>query len=138
MAVFANRITDAPFYLVPAVVNLIADHAHLIASIKAQTVTPAVVVLDTLNRSLFGSESNDQDMANYVKAADAIRATFECAVIIVHHCGVDGTRPRGHTSLTGACDAQLAVKRDAAHNIVVEVEFMKDGPEGAKIGSQVL
>ena len=57
--------------------------------------------------------------------------------MIVHHCGVDGTRPRGHTSLTGAADAQLAVSRDAADNIVVTVEWMKDGPEGDIITSRL-
>src|SRR5262249_41200122 len=35
----------------------------------------------------------------------------------------------------GAADAQLAVKRDAANNIVVTVEWMKDGPEGDVIAS---
>jgi hypothetical protein len=55
----------------------------------------------------------------------------------VHHCGVDGTRPRGHTSLGGAVDAQLAVKRDAADNIIVTVEFMKDGPEGETLLSRL-
>jgi hypothetical protein len=49
----------------------------------------------------------------------------------VHHCGVDGSRPRGHTSLTGNTDVQIAVKRDASGNIVAEVEAMKDGAEGA-------
>src|SRR5262249_55077524 len=44
-----------------------------------------------------------------------------------HHCGVEGTRPRGHTSLTGAADAQISVKRDHQQNIVVEVECAKDG-----------
>jgi hypothetical protein len=132
-----HHVQEAPFYLVPALVNLIADHAQLVADIRAQCAAPVVVVLDTLNRSLVGSESNDQDMANYVKAADTIREAFGCAVIIVHHCGVDGSRPRGHTSLTGAADAQLAVKRDEQQNIVVTVEFMKDGPEGAKIGSRL-
>jgi hypothetical protein len=28
-----------------------------------------------------------------------IRNAFGCAVIVVHHCGIDATRPRGHTSL---------------------------------------
>ena len=55
----------------------------------------------------------------------------------VHHCGIDGTRPRGHTSLTGTVDAQLAVKRDGANNIVVTVEHMKDGAEGAVIASRL-
>jgi len=34
-----------------------------------------------------------------------IRNAFGCAVIVVHHCGIDATRPRGHTSLAGAVDA---------------------------------
>jgi hypothetical protein len=58
-------------------------------------------------------------------------------VIIVHHCGIEGTRPRGHTSLTGAVDAQLAVKRDGAGNVVATVEWMKDGPEGETIVSRL-
>lgn len=129
--------TGVPFHLVPVVVNMIADHVHLIASIRAHEVKPVVVVLDTLNRSLVGSESNDEDMGAYVKAADAIREAFGCVVIIVHHCGVDGTRPRGHTSLTGACDAQLAVKWDGESNFIVKVEHMKDGPEGTTIACRL-
>jgi hypothetical protein len=132
-----HGIQKAPFYLAPALVNLIADHPQLVASIRHQCATPVVVVLDTLNRSLVGSESNDEDMSKYVRAADAIRDAFGCVVIIVHHCGIDGSRPRGHTSLTGAADAQLAVKRDVANNVVVTVEWMKDGPEGAVIGSRL-
>jgi hypothetical protein len=48
----------------------------------------------------------------------------------LHHCGTEGKRPRGHTSLTGACDAQIAVKRTADSIITTTVEWMKDGPEG--------
>jgi hypothetical protein len=96
------------------------------------------VVIDTLNRSLSGSESSDEAMGKYIKAADTIRETFECAVVIVHHCGIAGDRPRGHTSLTGAADAQLAVKRDEADNIVVSLEHMKDGPEGDTIASRLV
>lgn len=76
-------------------------------------------------------------MAAYIKAADAVREAFNCAVIVVHHCGIDTSRPRGHTSLTGAVDAQLAVKRDASDNIFLEVEWMKDGPEGDVVASRL-
>jgi hypothetical protein len=76
-------------------------------------------------------------MAAYIRAADAIRDAFSCAVVVVHHCGVDGTRPRGHTSLPGAVDAQLAVKRDGANNVIVTVEFMKDGPEDDAVFSRL-
>jgi hypothetical protein len=121
----------------PTRANLVAEYGELIRAIEAEQIAPAAVVLDTLNRSLQGSESDDKDMGAYVKAADAIRETFNCAVIVIHHCGVEGTRPRGHTSLTGAADAQLACKRDAAGNVTVTVEWLKDGPEGDAITSRL-
>jgi RecA-family ATPase len=122
-----HHVDDAPFYLMTDRTDLVKDHEALIIAIRAQigAETPALVVVDTLNRSLAGSESKDEDMAAYIRAADAIREAFECSVVIVHHCGIDGTRPRGHTSLTGAADAQHAVSRDASDNIVVTVEWMK-------------
>ena len=106
----ANHIGKVPFYLEPVTLDLVRDHRALIAAIRRHLGDdkPVAVVLDTLNRSIRGSESSDEDMTAYVNAADAIRTAFECAVIVVHHCGIDGTRPRGHTSLTGTCAAQLA------------------------------
>jgi hypothetical protein len=130
--------TDIPFYLVTAQMDLARDHQHLIQSIRVQLgeKTPVAVVLDTLNRSLAGSESSDADMAAYVHGADAIRDAFQCAVIVVHHCGIEGTRPRGHSSLTGAADAQLAVRREDDY-VTVQVEWMKDGPEGDALISRL-
>ena len=136
---FDGESVDVPFYLEPVTLDLVKDHVALIAVIKQKlgNVIPVAVTLDTLNRSLAGSESSDQDMSAYVRAADAIREAFQCAVIIVHHCGHDGVRPRGHSSLMGALDAQLAVKRDGANNILVEVELMKDGAQGDVIASKL-
>jgi hypothetical protein len=128
-----------PFFLIADALNLVKEHADLIGCIRLQLKDsrPAAVVIDTLNRSLAGSESDDKDMAAYIRAADAIRHAFGCVVIVVHHCGVDVTRPRGHTSLAGAVDAQLAVKRDAADNVIMTVERMKDGPDGETIASRL-
>jgi hypothetical protein len=129
---------EIPFFLIGDAVNLVKDQTDLILCIRLQAKdNPVVVVIDTLNRSLVGSESDDKDMAAYIRAADAIRNAFGCAVIILHHCGVDDSRPRGHTSLIGAVDAQLAVKRDAAGDIVVTVQRMKDGPEGDSVVSRL-
>jgi hypothetical protein len=128
------RLADddpAPLYIISGNANLVADMGVIIRDIQTQlgNVTPVAVVLDTLNKSLHGSESKDVDMGNYIKAAEAIRNAFGCVVIIVHHCGLDETRPRGHTSLPGAVDAQLAVTRDGDF-VTMEVEHMRDGPEG--------
>jgi len=137
---FLNEDHDpVPFYLEPVTLDLVGDHAQLVAVIRTMLgeQKPAAVVLDTLNRSLRGSESSDEDMTAYVRAADVIRENFKCAVIVVHHCGIEGTRPRGHTALTGAADAQLSVERDANGNIVVEVEYAKDGPQGDAVASRL-
>jgi AAA domain len=135
----ADTANNVPFYLMASPLALVADHAALIASIRATLVDtkPAAVVIDTLNRSLAGSESDDRDMAAYVKAADAIRDAFDCAVVIVHHCGHEGTRPRGHSSLIGAVDAQIAIKRDNADNVIATIELMKDGQQGDEFTSRL-
>jgi hypothetical protein len=127
-----------PLYVMPGQANLIADHKTLIADITGQlgNEKPICVVLDTLNKSLMGSESKDTDMSAYVRAAEAIRDAFKCVVIIVHHCGLDDTRPRGHTSLPGAVDAQLAVAREG-NAVTATVEMMRDGPEETVVTSMV-
>jgi hypothetical protein len=133
-----HGVTDAPFYLITTRIDLVKDQAELIAAIKAHSVNPAAVVIDTLNCSIAGSESNDGDMSAYIKAADAVREAFDCAVVVIHHCGLDEKRPRGHTPLGGAVDAQLSVTRDAALNVVVKVDWMKDGDtEGDTIISKL-
>jgi RecA-family ATPase len=135
-----HKVDEAvPLYLLASNAKLVRDHKALIESIDGQLCDspPVCVVLDTLNRSIDGSESKDVDMGAYLAAAAAIDEAFACAVIIVHHCGVEGNRPRGHTSLTGAVDAQLSVKRDAAKNVIVEVEAAKDFAEGASFTSRL-
>jgi AAA domain len=127
-----------PLYVMPGQASLVKDHGLIIREIKAQlgNTNVAAFVLDTLNRSLDGSESKDVDMTAYVRAAEAIRDAFKCVVVIVHHCGLDETRPRGHTSLPAAVDAQLAVTREGSI-VTVTVEMMRDGPEETSIVSAV-
>ena len=129
---------DVPFSLLPVPVDLIADKDKLIQAIRAQVETPTVVVVDTLNRSLNGNENDSKDMAAYIRAADAIRETFHCAVIIVHHCGIAANRPRGHTSLSGANEAQIAVERNNPTGIITaRVEHMKDSEAGTSVLSRL-
>ena len=131
-----HNAANADFGLITAHLNLVAEHQALLGEIRQQVRDrkPVAVFIDTLNRSLKGSESKDEDMAAYIAAADAVATAFECVVPIVHHCGVDATRPRGHTSLTGAVECQLAIRRDAAAGqFIVTLEFCKDGPEGAEL-----
>lgn len=128
--------TQVPLYVMPGQANLVEDYKKLISDIQSQLDTcPAAVVLDTLNKSLHGSENKPEDMSKYVRAAEAIRDAFKCVVVIVHHCGWDETRPRGHSSLPAAVDAQLAVVKDDKV-VTVTVEMMRDGPEDTQVVSE--
>jgi hypothetical protein len=124
--------------LIDESVNLIADATALITALRSQlTENPALIVIDTLNRSLAGSENNDEDMGKYIRAADAIRTAFGCFVLLIHHCGVAGNRPRGHTSLSGADDVQIAITKDKDGIVRTTVEHMKDGPSSAAFASEL-
>ena len=118
-----------PFYLLDVPLDLIADCKALIADIRKQVVgRPTVIVVDTLNRAIAGDENSSEDMAKFIKAADMLRVAFNNLVIVIHHCGVVGTRPRGHTSLSGADDAQIAVERDKDEAVIARVTATPSRP----------
>jgi hypothetical protein len=132
-------VTDAPFYLLRSKINLVKKVDQLLKDIEAQlgNERPGAIFIDTLNRSMPGSESSDEDMSAYLVAAGKIEEHFSCCVAVVHHCGHEGTRPRGHSSLTAAADVQIAAKRPCDMESVATVEYAKDGPEGAEIYSRL-
>jgi hypothetical protein len=74
---------DPPFYLMATPLSLVREHKVFIADISNQLAgqRPVAVWIDTLNRSLDGSESSDEDMTAYVRAADAIRDAVGCLVL---------------------------------------------------------
>jgi hypothetical protein len=132
-------IDDAPLYFITTTLDLSKQSAALARAIEEQLdgIKPGAIFVDTLNRSLVGSESRDEDMAAYLAGAGQLEQTFSCLVAIVHHCGIDASRPRGHTSLTGAVEVQLRVERVADLQVLVTVEAAKDIPEGAEIASRL-
>jgi hypothetical protein len=134
-----HGVETAPFYLLTTTLDLAKQADGLIASIRAQlgSTKPGAIFIDTLNRSLVGSESKDEDMARYLGAAEKLAEEFDCLVVIVHHCGIDTTRPRGHTSLSAAVECQLSVKRSNDDAVIVTVELAKDFAEGIEIYSRL-
>jgi hypothetical protein len=125
-------------------IDLVHQQARFIDSIAEQLgcgrpggAAPAAVVVDTLNRTYRGSESSDEDMTAYVAAADAIKTRFKCTVIIVHHCGLEMNRPRGHTALAGAADAQISIRKSRNDLITATVDFAKDMPDGYSNASRL-
>lgn len=124
---------DPPLFVMRTGLDLVIDCDELIAAIRSQHEGPlAVITVDTLNRSLRGSENKDEDMSSYIRAADQLALAFDCLVILIHHCGIAGERPRGHTSLTGAADAQAAVRNNGGTRTAT-IEKQRDGPAGGQL-----
>jgi hypothetical protein len=97
---------DVPFYLMPARLDLVREHQALITSIEdalGYGKAPPLVVLDTPNRSLNGSESKDEDMSAYINAADAIRERFGCLADLIS-AAKDELRACGRPSILVAYD----------------------------------
>jgi hypothetical protein len=136
----AQDSDPVPFWLIDMRVDLIKEHAALIAAIRTQlnNTKPAAVVVDTLNRALFGDENDNEDMGKFIAAADAIRDAFNCLVVIIHHTPLSGNRPRGHSSLAGADDCQISVERNDASGIVTcKVVHMKDEASDLVLASKL-
>lgn len=128
-----DAIDAARFHLCKdTALDLIKDVDTLISDIVAQIGDRPIriITIDTLNRSLRGSENSDEDMADYVRAATLLAEQFQCAVILIHHCGHNEARPRGHSSLLGAVDALIEIKKDDLGSVRSEVEELRDGPTG--------
>jgi hypothetical protein len=136
----AAELDAAPFYLCKeTTLDLIKDVDAVANAITEQFGDSPIrtITIDTLNRSLKGSESKDEDMTAYVRAAVTLAEKFQCVVLIVHHCGYDTTHPRGHTSLIGAVDADIEVTKEKTGEVRTEVKNMRDGENGAETYSRL-
>lgn len=94
---------------------------------------PAMIVVDTVSRALPGADENLQkDMTLFVRACDAVKDLFGCAVLGVHHAGKNGDM-RGSTVLRGAGDFVFGLTRKEGATVGhLACEKQKDGPDGWK------
>jgi hypothetical protein len=80
-------------------VDLVADQATLIDTIHEQVPGDiAVIVIDTLNRAMFGNENESKDVGQFIRAADAVRMALRALGIFasyrLRNCGAPSTRAR--------------------------------------------
>ena len=81
-------------------------------AIAALSVRPSLIVVDTLHRFLSGDENSAQDAKEMLDSCAALMATFGCAVLLVHHTGVNEEaqgRARGSSAWRGALDIEVSV-----------------------------
>lgn len=73
---------------------------------------PALIVVDTISKTLGTGKENTDDLAVYVANCGVLAAEFECCVLLVHHRPKDSesTEPRGHSSLKAGVDTVILVE----------------------------
>lgn len=124
----AEGVASSQVYVVPSGARLI-DREHVVALRADVHATGAkLLVVDTLARSMAGGDENSsQDMGLAIQALDWLREKTGCAVLVLHHSGVIGERPRGSTALFGAVDSLIRVEGDG-QRVQVACEAHKDAP----------
>jgi hypothetical protein len=105
------RMAGAPFILLPVGVDLHGDiDAKALAAILTDY-SPALVVVDTLARSMGeGDENTAKDTAQLVKNCDLIREATGAHVMLIHHTGKDEDKgARGSSAQRAAMDTEIMV-----------------------------
>lgn len=118
---YAKGWPDLPlnidFGLIPVAPNLGTEKSDLhalIAAVEMANIRPAIIVMDTLAKSIGAGDENGAGMTTFVGNASALAERFGCLVLAVHHTGTAEDaqrRPRGHSSLHGGLDARILCER---------------------------
>jgi len=100
------------FILLPTPVDLHGDKDVDAISAALPDLDFSLIVVDTLAMSMGGGSENDSaDMGQYIKNIFALKAYYNCHVMIIHHSGKDKSKgSRGHSSLRAAVDTEIEVK----------------------------
>lgn len=138
MAALTQVGGEAPnlfFYAQP--LNLFSDGAAIAGVIDAvRERSIELLVVDTLSRSMSGGNENaPDDMTQMIGIFDRIRAETSAHVMVIHHTGKDIDRGgRGHTSLKGAADVEVEVKRAIGGARSLRVVKARDDSDGHSHG----
>ena len=129
-----------PFYAVTTPIGMAMEDAPDVIQLRQAVedtlggVSPDLIVVDTLARSFAGSgadENSATDMGMFIRSCDLLKEWFDCTVLAVHHSGKDSDKGlRGSSSLLGAVDTSIAIKRTTGTEYIeVIVQKQKDVSE---------
>lgn len=91
-----------------------------------------ILIIDTLHSATAGADENSsQHMGIVLQSAKLAAKELGCAVILVHHTNKGGSAERGSSSLRGAMDCMIEIRRISDNGIgtkaVMHCAKLKDG-----------
>lgn len=131
---------DDKLHVVTGQINLL--NAEDRQELFEMTPSGGVLIVDTMAQATAGQmdENNSKDMGGLIAACNAIAQGRGCLVVLVAHVGKDEAKGiRGHSSLFGALDAQITVRRPRGENRVREwnIGKAKDSDDGRRFGFEL-
>ncbi|WP_323769340.1 helicase RepA family protein [Antarctobacter sp.] len=123
------EVAGAPFTLLPVGLDLHGEGDATAVCTIMPDADPALVVIDTLARSMGGGDENAaKDAAMFVRNCDLIREATGAHVMVVHHTGKDEDRgARGSSALRAAMDTEIQVT--AGWEIISRKQRDQEPPE---------
>ena len=120
-------MASAPLTLLPASLDLHGQGDAMAVCEVMPDADPALVVIDTLARSMGeGDENAAKDASMFVRNCDLIREATGAHVMVIHHTGKDEDRgARGSSVLRAAVDNEIQVTADGG----IKSRKQRDQPE---------
>ena len=128
---------EIPLHLQSIRLALVEHAKDLIEAITAQQINPAVIVLDTLNRSMTGSEIRTQTWAPISPPLMRCERPSTASSSSCIATGCNASHSRGHTSLPHGVDVEIAVTHPVDLGTNATIKKMKDGESGGVISSRL-
>jgi len=106
------------------------DTDLLMRLVNSSGIRPRLVVFDTLAKCFAGGEENSaKEVGLWVDGAFPLQKEYGATVLVLHHLTKHTNEVRGSSSLKGAADAILRLRKNAAGIITVDCEKQKDAEE---------
>lgn len=105
-------LISTPIDLYDSAADIAALRDNVRATVERYGQPPALIVVDTISKTIGAGKENTDDLAVYVANCGALASSFECCVLPVHHRpkDSDSSEPRGHGSLKGGVDTVILVE----------------------------
>lgn len=123
--------------ITPLVLSLAEHVAALASAIEALPTKPSLIYIDTLSQTFEGDENSATDISAYLRMINsAIRARFNCTVVVIHHSGHAATeRPRGSSAITANVDFMVGVYKPEGTSLMARLDVIKQ-KDGDRLSHQ--
>ncbi|MEU0808659.1 AAA family ATPase [Streptomyces sp. NPDC005970] len=115
----------------------VASIEWLVLEEACKRLKPALIIVDTQARATVGiEESSNERMSVIFNRIETLAKEANACVLLIHHTGHTGDHGRGASTMLGAVQTELLVKKEgkgADRVIVIRIDKTKDDDDGTEL-----